>query len=93
MQSLSNYFLKLSDEEKISILTNLNDGDPENKKIYNRLINILKEKRINDENENSINNNGNDFDEKCISDYDNEEDKKKKNIKTNILFKKKKIFK
>ena len=35
-QSLANYFLKLSDEEKIAILTNLNDGEPENKKIYTK---------------------------------------------------------
>ena len=92
-QSLSNYFLKLSDEEKIAILTNLNDGDPENKKIYNKLINILKEKRLNNENENSINKNSNNFEEKFISDYDDEEDKKNKNLQTNILFKKKKVVK
>ena len=91
LQSLSNYFLKLSDEEKIAILTNLNDGEQENKKIYNKLINILKEKRLNDEN--SINNkSGNNIGDNFISDYD-EEDKKKKNVQTNILFKKKKIVK
>lgn len=89
VQSLSNYFLKKSDEEKIGILTNLNDGNPENKKIYQKLINILREKRK--EEENFMNDSNNILDEKIISDY--EEPKKIKNIKTNILFKKKKIIK
>ena len=89
IQSLSN-FIKLSDEEKIGILTNLNDGEPENKKIYNKLINILKEKRLDDEN--SVNNSGNNFGDNFISDYE-EEDKNKKGKQANILFKKKKIIK
>ena len=89
LQSLSNYFLKLSDEEKIAILTNLNNGDIENKKIYNMLINILKEKRLDDEN--SMSNSGNNFGENIISDYEEEEDKKIKN--NNNIFKKKKVIK
>ena len=89
LQSLSNYFLKLSDEEKIAILTNLNNGDIENKKIYNKLINILKEKRLDDEN--SISNSANNFGEDFISDYEEEEDKKLKNNKN--IFKKKKVVK
>lgn len=91
-QTLSNYFLKLSDEEKIAILTNLNDGEPENKKIYNKLINILKEKRLNDEN--SLNNTSKNLGDIVISDCDEEDNNKKKNnVPPNILFKKKKITK
>ena len=90
IQSLSNYFLKLSDEEKIAILTNLNDGEPENKKIYKKLINILNEKRL--ENENSLNKIENNFGDNFISDFEDEE-KKKKNKTSNLLFKKKKVVK
>ena len=90
LETLSNYFLKLSDEEKIGILTNLNDGQDKNQKIYEKLINILNEKRLEEE-KNSINERRKDFNDHIISDF--EEDKKKKNKKTNILFKKKKIIK
>ena len=87
MQSLSNYFFNLSDEEKIAILTNLNDGNPENKKIYKKLIDILNEKRL--EEENSINKSENIFGDISISDGE----ENRKNNQTDILFKKKKIFK
>ena len=90
IQSLSNYFLKLSDEEKIAILTNLNDGEPENKKIYKKLINILNEKRM--ENENSLNKIENNFGDNFISDFQ-DEDKKNKNKTSNLIFKKKKVVK
>ena len=90
MKSLSNYFLKLSDEEKIGILTNLNDGEPENKKIYKKLINILSEKRLDEEN--SLNKIENNFGDNFISDFEDEETKKKQKTK-NILFKKKKVIK
>ena len=90
-QSLANYFLKLSDEEKIAILTNLNDGEPENKKIYTNLILILNEKRIEDEN--SSKKFENNFGDNFISDFEEEEDKKKENKQGNLLFKKKKVIK
>ena len=90
IQSLSNYFLKLSDEEKIAILTNLNDGEPENKKIYKKLINILNEKRM--ETENSLNKIENNFGDNFISDFQ-DEDKKNKNKTSNLIFKKKKVVK
>ena len=90
-QSLANYFLKLSDEEKIAILTNLNDGEPENKKIYTKLILILNEKRIEDEN--SSKKFENNFGDNFISDFEEEEDKKKENKQGNLLFKKKKVIK
>ena len=89
-QSLSNYFLKLSDDEKISIITNLNDGNIENKKIYNKLINILKERRL--KNENSKNNNNNTSGDICINDNENLK-KIKRKPPNNILFKKKKVIK
>ena len=44
LNSLKNYFLTLSDEEKIGILTNLKNKGEEDDKIYNKLIDILKEK-------------------------------------------------
>ena len=90
-QSLANYFLKLSDEEKIAILTNLNDGEPENKKIYTKLILILNEKRIEDEN--SSKKFENNFGDNFISDFEEEEDKKKENKQGNLLFRKKKVIK
>ena len=90
-QSLANYFLKLSDEEKIAILTNLNDGEHENKKIYTKLILILNEKRIEDEN--SSKKFENNFGDNFISDFEEEEDKKKENKQGNLLFKKKKVIK
>lgn len=87
-QSLSNYFLKLNDEEKISIITNLNDGNIENKKIYNKLINILKEKRLAEENSKNNNNS------RDININDNNDSKKvKRKPSNNILFKKKKVIK
>ena len=90
-QSLANYFLKLSDEEKIAILTNLNDGEPENKKIYKKLILILNEKRNEDiKSKNKIEN---DFGDNFISDFEEEENKKKESKRNNILFKKKKVIK
>jgi hypothetical protein len=89
-QSLSNYFLKLSDDEKISIITNLNDGNIENKKIYNKLINILKEKRL--KNENSKNNRNNTSEDIFIND-NNDLKKIKRKPPNNILFKKKKVIK
>ena len=46
LNSLKNYFLNLSDEEKIGILTNLKKNREEEDKIYNKLIDILKEKGI-----------------------------------------------
>jgi hypothetical protein len=88
-ESLSNYFLKKTDEEKIGILTYLNNGEQENIKIYQKLINILKEKRKKEENSMKISKNA--FDENIISDFT--ESKGTKNKKTNILFKKKKIIK
>ena len=82
-QTLSDYFLKLSDEDKIEILTTFNDGNPENKKIYKKLIDILKERRLQKENS-----------KKSIYYRDNSEENKKKKINpSNILFKKKKIIK
>lgn len=42
--SLYIFFLELSDEEKIGILTNLKNAGEENDSIYKILINILKEK-------------------------------------------------
>ena len=45
-ESLSNYFLKLNEDEKIGILNKLNDGNNEDKKIYNKLMSILKEKGL-----------------------------------------------
>ena len=89
-QSLSNYFLKLSDDEKISIITNLNDGNIENKKIYNKLINILKERRL--KNENSKNNSNNTSGDIFINDNDDLK-KIKRKPPNNILFKKKKVIK
>jgi hypothetical protein len=87
-ESLSNYFLKLSDDEKISIITNLNDGNIENKKIYNKLINILKERRLKNENSKSNNISGD------IYINDNDDLKKiKRKPANNILFKKKKVIK
>ena len=44
LNKLRIYFLNLNDEEKNNILANLNDGNIENKKIYNKLLDILKEK-------------------------------------------------
>ena len=97
--TLSDYFLKLTDEEKIGILTNLNDGNPENIKIYKKLINILKEKRLENENRVNINNKNNRkySDEKFMNDdYNENKQKTIKNLNkanTNILFKKKIIGK
>jgi len=57
-ESLFNYFLKLNDEEKNAVLQNLNDGNIENKKIYNKLISILNDnydKLISDEDKESNN--------------------------------------
>ena len=45
-ESLANYFLKLSEEEKLGVLNNLNDGNLENKNIYNKLKSILEENYI-----------------------------------------------
>ena len=42
-ESLSNYFLKLNYDEKIGVLHYLNDSNVENKKIYDKLLNILEE--------------------------------------------------
>ena len=85
-ESLSNYFL----DEKISIITNLNDGNIENKKIYNKLINILKERRL--KNENSKNNSNNISGDISINDNDDLKKIKRKPA-NNILFKKKKVIK
>ena len=41
-ESLSNYFLKLNNDEKMGVLHYLNDGNAENKKIHNKLKNILE---------------------------------------------------
>ena len=49
LESLMNYFLNLSDEEKIGILTNLKNNGEEDEKIYNKLIDILKDKRNKEE--------------------------------------------
>ena len=49
LESLMNYFLNLSDEEKIGILTNLKNNGEEDEKIYNKLIEILKDKRMKEE--------------------------------------------
>ena len=49
LESLKKYFLNLRDEEKIGILTNLNDSGEENEKMYKKLINILKKKGANEE--------------------------------------------
>ena len=46
LNSLKNYFLNLSDEEKKEILTKLKNNKEEEDKIYNKLIDILKEKGI-----------------------------------------------
>ena len=46
-EALSNYFLKLSDEEKITILTDLKHGANENKDMYLKLLNILKKNNNN----------------------------------------------
>ena len=92
-EKLENYFLKLSDEEKIAVLTKLNNGDIKNKKIYKALINILKEKRlkransIKDNNRNTNKNNNNN------DNNANEEIKKKRNNSSIILFKKKTYLK
>ena len=48
LNSLKNYFSNLSDEEKIGILTNLKNNGEEDDKIYNKLIDILKEKGTKD---------------------------------------------
>ena len=58
---LNNYFLKLNEEEKINILNSFNDGNIENKNIYLKLIDILKEKNDNEEEENNIIINNNSF--------------------------------
>ena len=85
--------MKLSDEEKIAVLTKLNNGDIKNKKIYKALINILKEKRlkransIKDNNRNTNKNNNNN------DNNANEEIKKKRNNSSIILFKKKTYLK
>ena len=85
-EKLENYFLKLSDEEKIAVLTNLNNGDIKNKKIYKALINILKEKRLKRTNSiKEINRNIHEI----IANNVNEEIKKKRNNSSIILFKKK----
>ena len=85
-QSLSDYFLSLNDEKKIKILNNLNDGNNENKKIYMKLINILKEYHKNDNKKKDILNN--------FINYNNDDKNKKNNKKSNnILFKKKTIVK
>ena len=59
---LSNYFLNLNEEDKINILTSFNDGNLENKNIYTKLINIIKEKNDNEE-ENAIIINNNSFED------------------------------
>ena len=41
-ESLSSYFLKFNDEEKKEILNGFKDGNIEDKKIYNKLMKILK---------------------------------------------------
>ena len=41
-ESLSNYFLKLNNDEKMGVLHYLNDGNAENKKIHTKLKNILE---------------------------------------------------
>lgn len=85
VKSLTDYFLKLSDEEKICILNKLNAGKKENKKIYQKLKNILREKEK--EGDCSINDdNNNIFDKNIISDYEEEEDMNIK--KVNVSFKK-----
>ena len=56
-ESLSNYFLKLNNDEKMGVLNYLNDGKDENKKIHAKLINILEGNNnglINDEVEKNI---------------------------------------
>ena len=89
-EKLENYFLKLSDEEKIAVLTNLNNGDIKNKKIYKALINILKEKRLKRTNSiKKINRNIHEI----IANNVNEEIKKKRNNSSIILFKKKTYLK
>ena len=45
-ESLSSYFLKFNDEEKKEILNAFKDGKVEDKKIYNKLMKILKESII-----------------------------------------------
>ena len=42
-KSLSNYFLNLIEEEKVGVLNKLKDGNNEDKKIYDKLMSILKE--------------------------------------------------
>ena len=81
-ETLNNYFIKLSDEDKKEILNNLNDGNDENIKIYNKLKSILENKNI-AKNKDNIKNEVN----------DNENEKDYKNKKSNILFKKKKVAK
>ena len=44
LESLKNYFLNLSDEEKIGILTHLKNNGEEDDKIYKKLVNLLEEK-------------------------------------------------
>ena len=85
-KKLENYFLKLSDEEKISVLTKLNIGDIKNKNIYKTLINILKEKRL--KRTNSIKDNIRNVNKNIVNNA-NEEIKKKRNNSSIILFKKK----
>ena len=41
-ESLSNYFLKLNNDEKMGVLHYLNDGKSENKKIHAKLVDILE---------------------------------------------------
>ena len=58
---------------------------------YTKLILILNEKRIEDEN--SSKKFENNFGDNFISDFEEEEDKKKENKQGNLLFKKKKVIK
>ena len=62
-ETLSNFFLNLNDEDKDVVLNILNDNNIENKNIYNKLICILEE--------NDLINNNNNYQNEFISNEDN----------------------
>ena len=78
-ETLTTYFLKLIDDERIAVLNKLNDGNDEDKNIYNKLSNILEEN----------------YNDLIIDDEEDEkyESNNKMHKSNNILFKKKKVVK
>lgn len=90
-EKLGNYFLKLSEEEKIAVLTKLNNDDNKNKNLYKILINIINERSL--KRTKSIKNISRNIHKKVDNNNANGEINKKRNNSSIILFKKKTYLK